>query len=130
MSRYDDPFDRPADYGRRRPQAPSVSPMVLFLLVVGLGVLGLWLYRASTGAPQVTDADRLKYGVARTVTPGGDLAADEKAMIGLYKNLTPSVVHITSLANVRDRFSLNVYQVPLGSGSGFVGSITMGVQRS
>ena len=56
----------------------------------------------------------------RAVTPRGPLAADEVANIELFKRTSPSVVHITTLAAQRDMFSLNVQQVPRGTGTGFV----------
>jgi S1-C subfamily serine protease len=56
----------------------------------------------------------------RLVTPRGPLAADELANIDLFKKASPSVVHITSLAAQRDMFSMNVQQVPRGTGTGFV----------
>ncbi len=57
---------------------------------------------------------------SRPVTPRGPLAADELANIDLFKKASPSVVHITSLAAQRDMFSMNVQQVPRGTGTGFV----------
>jgi S1-C subfamily serine protease len=48
------------------------------------------------------------------------LAADEQAHIDLFKRSSPSVVHITSLGAQRDLFSMNVQQVPRGTGTGFV----------
>lgn len=56
----------------------------------------------------------------RAVTPRGALAADEQAHIELFRRASPSVVHITTLAARRDMFSMNVQQVPSGTGSGFV----------
>ena len=56
----------------------------------------------------------------RAVTPRGALAADELANIELFKRLSPSVVHITTLGLQRDLFSRNVQQVPRGTGTGFV----------
>jgi S1-C subfamily serine protease len=56
----------------------------------------------------------------RPVTPRGALAADEVAHIELFKRTSPSVVHITTLATQRDMFSMNVQQVPRGTGTGFV----------
>ncbi len=56
----------------------------------------------------------------RAVTPRGALAADELAHIELFRKTSPSVVHITSLGVQRDIFSLNVQQVPRGTGTGFV----------
>jgi S1-C subfamily serine protease len=56
----------------------------------------------------------------RAVTPRGPLAADELANIELFKRSSPSVVHITNLAVQRDLFSMNVQEVPRGTGTGFV----------
>jgi S1-C subfamily serine protease len=56
----------------------------------------------------------------RTISPRGALAADELANIDLFRRLSPSVVHITSLGVQRDIFSMNVQQVPRGTGTGFV----------
>jgi len=58
--------------------------------------------------------------VPRAVTPRGPLSADEQANIDLFRRTSPSVVHITTLATQRDLFSMNVMQVPRGTGTGFV----------
>jgi S1-C subfamily serine protease len=50
----------------------------------------------------------------------GDLAADEKATIELFERTSPSVVYVTNLALRRDFFGLNVFEIPQGTGSGFV----------
>ena len=54
------------------------------------------------------------------MTPRGPLAADEQAHIDLFRRSSPSVVHITTVATQRDLFSMNVMQVPRGTGTGFV----------
>ena len=56
----------------------------------------------------------------RAVTPRGPLGADEKANVALFKSASPSVVHITTLEYARDFFSLDVMQIPGGTGSGFI----------
>lgn len=56
----------------------------------------------------------------RPVAPRGPLGDDEKANIALFKSASPSVVHITTLEYARDYFSLDVMQIPRGTGSGFV----------
>jgi S1-C subfamily serine protease len=56
----------------------------------------------------------------RAVTPRGALGADEQANIDLFKRVSPSVVHITTLATQSDLFGMNVMQVPRGTGTGFV----------
>ncbi len=54
------------------------------------------------------------------VAARGDLAADEQATVRLFEQASPSVTFITSLDLRRDLFSLNLYKIPRGSGSGFV----------
>ena len=56
----------------------------------------------------------------RAVTPRGPLAEDEKANIAVFRTVSPSVVNITTQETVRNLFSLDVFQVPKGTGSGFV----------
>src|ERR671918_2238657 len=60
----------------------------------------------------------------RTIAPRGDLGAEEKATITLFRQASPSVVNITTIAVQRDLFTLNLYQIPEGSGSGFVWDTT------
>jgi S1-C subfamily serine protease len=45
---------------------------------------------------------------------------DERATIELFEHASPSVVYITSLSVRRDFFTLNVLEIPSGTGSGFV----------
>ena len=56
----------------------------------------------------------------RAVAPRGPLSADELNNIAVFKAASPSVVNITALGLERDLFSLNVQQVPQGTGTGFV----------
>ena len=56
----------------------------------------------------------------RSVAPRGALGADEQAHIELFRRVSPSVVHITTLETQRDMFSMNAMQVPRGTGTGFV----------
>ncbi len=57
---------------------------------------------------------------ARTITPRGGLAEDERSTIELYTRSSPSVVHITTSVRRRDSLSLNLFDIPQGTGSGFV----------
>jgi S1-C subfamily serine protease len=57
---------------------------------------------------------------ARPVTPRGPLEADEQNNVNVFKRVSPSVVHITTLQAQRDFFSRRVAEVPTGTGSGFV----------
>ncbi|XP_062106848.1 protease Do-like 1, chloroplastic [Humulus lupulus] len=57
---------------------------------------------------------------AFVVTTPRKLQSDELATVRLFKENTPSVVYITNLASRQDVFTLDVLEVPQGSGSGFV----------
>jgi S1-C subfamily serine protease len=110
-------FD-PTDYPGRRP-APRPTAwtylgplLILFGLIVLLAwQLGFWGRRGPANDPNAAP---------RPVEARGDLAADEKSTIELFKKASPSVVFITSLAVGRDRFSLNLQEIPRGTGTGFV----------
>ncbi|MEO9590181.1 S1C family serine protease, partial [Rhodopirellula bahusiensis] len=50
----------------------------------------------------------------------GNLADTETRTIELFRVTSPSVVHITTSKVARDYFSMNVQEIPQGSGTGFV----------
>jgi S1-C subfamily serine protease len=77
-------------------------------------VIGWLLYQ--TFQPSLHDPE----AVSRPVTARGDLAGDEQNTIDIFRNAAPSVVYITSIAVRRNLFSLNVYEIPQGTGSGFI----------
>jgi len=58
---------------------------------------------------------------SRPVTmPAGELGADEKSTIAVFKMVSPSVVHITNIAQMRNVITASVDDVPQGTGSGFI----------
>lgn len=65
-------------------------------------------------------ADEHPEAAPRPVVARGDLAEDERATIELFREASPSVVFITTTQLSRDWFSLNVQEIPRGTGSGFV----------
>jgi len=70
-----------------------------------------WLGGATLTNPKVAP---------RAVTPRGELMPEEKSTITIFKQASPSVVNITSIGIERDMFTLNQYQIPQGTGSGFI----------
>lgn len=56
----------------------------------------------------------------RAVTPRGEFTADERNNIDVFKASAPSVVHITTLKQAASFFSLDVQQIPKGTGTGFI----------
>lgn len=90
----------------------SVSSLLLLLAIFLL--LGYQISKWTAGmfrSPAVEE---------RVITARGNLADDEKATIALFKNASPSVVYITTVAERVDLRTLNALQIPLGTGSGFV----------
>ena len=87
------------------------SPLLVILIIL----IGVWFLffqpQKTVHDPNVTP---------RPVTARGDLAADEKNTIELFRNTSGSVVYITSIELRRSLFSLNIYEMPQGTGSGFV----------
>jgi S1-C subfamily serine protease len=53
-------------------------------------------------------------------SPDGGLAPEELRNIEIFRRASASVVYITSIALRRDFFSMDVFQIPQGTGSGFV----------
>jgi S1-C subfamily serine protease len=93
-----------------RPQ--SAARVATLLACIGaLAAALLWPSHDSIGR---TDAG------PRAIAPRTPLAADETANIDVFKRISPSVVHITTLTTQREMFSRNVQQVPRGTGTGFV----------
>ena len=83
----------------------------LLLGVLAAGGVTLTIQQCWSAAPRIVD---------RTVTPRGELAADEKATIALFEQARESVVYISTSELVRDLWSRNVMEVPQGTGSGFI----------
>ena len=77
-------------------------------------MLAAVLARPAGAQPQRGDA------APRSVNPRHALGTEELANIEVFKRLSPSVVHITTLATERDFFNRSVQQVPRGTGTGFV----------
>jgi S1-C subfamily serine protease len=57
---------------------------------------------------------------SRAVTPRGNLAADELSTIELFEQVSPAVVHVTSVAVLQNAFTMDVREMRAGTGSGFV----------
>jgi protease Do-like 1, chloroplastic len=56
----------------------------------------------------------------RSGSPPPDLMPEERATIEIFERASPAVVFITTAALRRDFWSMNVFEAPQGSGSGFV----------
>ena len=102
-----------------RPLPPEAQPTTrinTWLMILLLGLTGVMIYRQAFWHSSLFNPN----AKPRAVTPRGDLAVDEQATIELFRELSPSVVHITSVAQLQNRFTLDVEAFKAGSGSGFV----------
>jgi len=94
----------------KAPRQKRVSFAVLLLFIL-LGWWFFFVYQRPVSAPEI---------VPIPVTARGDLAADEQSTIALFRAASPAVVYITSIEVRRNIFSLNIHEIPQGSGSGFI----------
>lgn len=58
--------------------------------------------------------------LSREIAPVTVVTTQEKATIDLFENSAPSVAFITTKGLQQDRYSNKVYEVPAGTGSGFI----------
>ena len=98
----------------QRPPTPVVRWRYWVVLTCCICSLGWLLGRHAQGQL------RNPHAAPRPITPRGALNAEERATIALFRQASPSVVYITTLARQRDFFSLNIAEIPQGSGSGFI----------
>ena len=90
----------------------ALLPGLLIGVVIGVLVAG--------GTMHVLSQGTRNEALPRAVTPRGPLAEDERSMIGLFHKASVSVVYITTRARQMDFWTRNVFEVPQGTGSGFV----------
>ena len=91
------------------------GPRLALVTLAAILVILVW-----RGLPLLEPALRGPADEPRTVAPRGDLAADEQTTIAIFENARDSVVSITTESRVVDFWTRNAYDVPRGSGSGFI----------
>ena len=102
---------KPNTKARRRRALIYIGMLIALSSLAALFVKQSWVGSASLNDPRAAP---------RPVASRGDLSLGEKSTIGLFRQASPSVVHITAITVQRDLFTLNLYQIPEGTGSGFV----------
>ena len=96
--------------------AASFWLILAILIVAGVIWLEPWKMTTSPPAPSASGPAP----APRQVEARGSLAEDEQNNISVFKAVSPSVVHITTLELARNFLSLDVMQIPRGTGSGFI----------
>jgi S1-C subfamily serine protease len=99
----------------RSPSLPFLR-VLLVLLLAGIAVLG-WRVHALESLLAPIDPG---HAAAPAVVPRGELSEVERATVELFKRAQASVAHITTVDLRTDIFRLNVFEIPKGTGSGFV----------
>lgn len=99
---------------QRQTPTPSRSSRPLVIALIAMNVLLL------SAVASLLLLQSAPVAEPRTVAPRGDLAADERATIDLFRNARDSVVFISTRQRVADFWTRNVYSVPRGSGSGLI----------
>jgi S1-C subfamily serine protease len=105
----------PEYYEPRRPTAPSWIARLPTLLLLAIVAVLVWKYVLPRHGP-LHDPD----AQARVVAPRGALASFETTTIEIFRLAEPSVVHIENVTLTQDRFTLDVLEIPRGTGTGFV----------
>jgi S1-C subfamily serine protease len=108
------PYANNAPAPQQRPSTTSRWLAVLLLIVAAALVFTVLRGRGGSSGGSGPAAE------PRTITPRGDLAADEKSTVELFSEVGPSVVHITSLESRQSKLRMNVLEIPQGTGSGFI----------
>ncbi len=85
-------------------------PFLLVLLIASV----IWWHYSQPRSPNDPDAE------PHPVVARGDFADDEQNTIELFESASESVVYITSIELRRSFFSLNIFEIPQGTGSGFI----------
>lgn len=122
------PIRHATNHQQRPGQRGSTLPWVLLAVVAAVY---LWRTLSAEDVPPQSSlqtpprvaaprADEPLPADARPVTARGSLAEDEKNNIEIFRTASPSVVHITTLQAARGLFSLDVTQIPSGTGTGFI----------
>ncbi|MGZ0162586.1 MAG: S1C family serine protease [Planctomycetales bacterium] len=96
--------------------SPGTSRVNVWLVVLLLGLTGVMIYRQAFWHSPLLNAN----AESRAITPRGDLAADELSTIELFEHVSPSVVHVTSVAIFQNALTMDVLEKRAGTGSGFI----------
>ena len=100
---------------------------ICLLLGLFLGIFYQCKWDSTTGqggTTQLPDREplvvRTQMTTGRPVDPVTVVSSAEEATIKLFEESAPSVVYITTTTKQQDYWSRNIYEIPSGTGSGFV----------
>jgi S1-C subfamily serine protease len=90
-------------------------PRLFWVTVAAVVLLLTW-----QAGPWIYQAGGDNEAAPRVIVARGDLAGDEKSTIELFERSKGSVVYITTSDRVRDPWTRNMFDIPKGTGTGFV----------
>ncbi|HOX67467.1 MAG TPA: 2-alkenal reductase, partial [Burkholderiaceae bacterium] len=99
---------------------PARSTGAATLLLIGAVAAAMFWLGQHSAAEALAATPPAASVVPRAVVARGELAADERNNIDVFKSASPSVVHITTLERAASLFSIDATQVPRGTGTGFM----------
>ena len=107
---------------------PIFRTLLYLVLIAGGFLLGVsWQNRSAEDgvdpAPVNAEEEKTPAPAAtgeRESTPSAPLLDNEMHTINLFQNAAPAVVFINTSTYEKDYWSTNVYEIPQGSGSGFI----------
>jgi len=102
------------------PPARGPSATTRWLAILLLVVAGALVYTVVRDRTRSEPDAAATVPEPRAITPRGDLAGEEQSNIQLFQQVSPSVVHVTSVDVRRSRLTLSEHEIPQGAGSGFV----------
>ena len=94
------------------PARPTGAATLLLIGAVAAAMFWLGQHSAAEALAATPPAASV---VPRAVVARGELAADERNNIDVFKSASPSVVHITTLERAASLFSIDATQVPRGT---------------
>lgn len=80
----------------------------------------LTLLLIGPASPDILPQSQEKPLPARPISARGPLLPEEQTAINIFEETKSSVVYITTLVYKRDLFTFNVFEIPQGTGSGFI----------
>jgi S1-C subfamily serine protease len=98
------------------PRESHLTKVLAILLLLVAGALVYTVYQQRHAVAHYAPAEPKP--IAQR--PDDKLGADEQATIDVFSKFSRSVVHVTSLATRRDQITMDVTEIPQGTGSGIV----------
>jgi S1-C subfamily serine protease len=95
-----------------------MTKILAILLLVVAGALVVTVYQSKKRGAQQSYVNYEPKPIAQR--PDDKLGADEQGTIDVFEKFSRSVVNVTNIRTARNRFTMDLSEIPQGTGSGFV----------